>query len=430
MQGFIKQHLIESFNDNFFSKDKNEVISEYKQFIFDTLGIVDFNTNHIEKLHDLGYLPLEIKALPEKSFIPCGIPCLTIVNTHPEHAWLVNFIETLMSTTLWIGSTSATTAYQYRQILQKYADKTLEQKDHWFIDYQAHDFSMRGMTSCDSAATSGAGHLQFFKGTDTIPAIVYLKDYYGVDISKGQCGTSVFATEHSVMCAGGKENEFETYKRLITEVYPSGIVSIVSDTWDLWNVLTDILPRLKNEILARDGKVVIRPDSGDPVDIICGKVLQYEEVNVAEHKGVTELLWETFGGTVNEKGYKVLNPKIGAIYGDSITLERCEEICKRLEEKGFASNSIVFGIGSYTYQHVTRDTYGFAMKATYCEVDGESRAIFKDPITQGNANKKSAKGLLKVIKDDGQYKLVDNVSLDEEKEGELKTVFLNGQFIS
>ena len=412
-------------------------------------------------------MPLEIKALPEGSFIPCGVPCLTITNTHSNFAWLVGFIETIMSNNLWVGCTSATTAYQYRQILDKYADLSIDEKDKWFVDYQAHDFSMRGMQGLDSCAMSGAGHLQFFKGTDTIPAIAFLKEYYDKDISNGQVGTSVFATEHSVMCAGGKENERETYRRLICDVYPKGIVSIVSDTWDLWNVLTNILPNLKDEILARDGKVVIRPDSGDPVDIICG-TKDYKDVIVdlhhghamnawaqcvnidkqhlvkntfaskeeaiemcnlylrtPEEKGVIELLWETFAGYINEKGYKVLNPKIGAIYGDSITLERCEEICKRLIAKGFSTQNIVFGIGSYTYQYVTRDTYGFAMKATYAEINGEARELFKDPVTKGDVSKKSAKGLLKVVKDNETYKLIDQVLLSEEKEGELKTVFKN-----
>ncbi len=486
LQAFIKKYLIEDFNENFFKKDKQNLITEYKQFIKDTLLIEDFDTSHIEALHDLGYLPIEIKALPEGSFVPCGVPCLTITNTHSDFAWLVNYIETLMSCELWQACTSATTAYQYRQILNKYADISIDEKDKWFVDYQAHDFSMRGMGGLRSAILSGMGHLQFFKGTDTIPAILRMKEYYDVDLSTAGY-SSVFATEHSVMCAGGKENERETYRRLICDVYPKGIVSIVSDTWDLWNVLTNILPSLKEEILARDGKCVIRPDSGDPVDIICGKIKSYKsmeeyrllyenefkreveiygieykhdseevinirggyfnskrkyyfyddcefvsfddikkcEVNTPEEKGVIELLWETFGGYINEKGYKVLNPKIGAIYGDSITLERCEEICKRLIAKGFSTQNIVFGIGSYTYQYVTRDTYGFAMKATYAEINGEARELFKDPITKGDASKKSAKGLLQVYKENGAYKLKDQCSIDEEKEGELKTVFYN-----
>ena len=340
-----------------------------------------------------------------------------------------------MSCELWVACTSATTSYQYRNLLNEYADLSIEEKDKWFVDYQAHDFSMRGMQGLRSAVLSGMGHLQFFKGTDSIPAILGMKEYYDVDLSTAGY-SSVPATEHSVMCAGGKENERETYRRFICDVYPKGIVSIVSDTWDLWNVLTNILPSLKKEILARDGKVVIRPDSGNPVDIICGtSIKRKSEINkggfiqkkaeTSEEKGVIELLWETFGGYINEKGFKVLDSHIGAIYGDSITLERCEEICERLIAKGFSTQNIVFGVGSYTYQYVTRDTYGFAMKATYAEINGEAKELFKDPITTGSVIKKSAKGLLKVILEEGNYKLIDQITAEEERKGELKTVFKN-----
>lgn len=227
------------------------------------------------------------------------------------------------------------------------------------------------------------------------------------------------------MCMGTTEGEYETFKRLITEVYPKGIVSIVSDTWDLWKVLTDYLPRLREDIVSREGKVVIRPDSGDPVDIICGNPNGKTE---QEKKGVIELLWDVFGGTTNAKGFKELVPQIGAIYGDSITVARATQICERLKEKGFASTNVVLGIGSFTYQYNTRDTFGFAMKATYGEVNGEGRAIFKDPITD-DGTKKSAKGLMKIDLIDGKYHLTDNVSWEEEKQGELKEVFRDGKLL-
>ena len=224
---------------------------------------------------------------------------------------------------------------------------------------------------------------------------------------------------------GTTEGEFETFKRLITEVYPKGIVSIVSDTWDLWKVLTNYLPRLKEEIAGRDGKVVVRPDSGDPILILCGNPNGKSE---EERKGVVELLWETFGGTTNDKGYKELIPQIGAIYGDSITAERAAQICENLKRKGFASTNVVLGIGSFTYQYNTRDTFGFAMKATYGEVNGEGRAIFKDPITD-DGTKKSAKGLMKIELENGKFKLTDTVSWEEEAKGELKEVFRDGKLL-
>jgi nicotinamide phosphoribosyltransferase len=207
------------------------------------------------------------------------------------------------------------------------------------------------------------------------------------------------------MCSGSKDGEIETFKRLITGVYPKGIVSIVSDTWDLWKVCTEYLSELKDIILARDGKVVIRPDSGDPVEIICGNPNGATE---NERKGVVELLWDVFGGTETEKGYKLLDSHIG----DSITRQRATEICQRLMDKGFASQ-VVFGIGSFTYQYNTRDTFGIAMKATYIEIGDEAREIFKKPITD-DGTKISATGLLCVVKENNEYKLLDKVDWEKE----------------
>ena len=304
----------------------------------------------------------------------------------------------------------------------KYAQET-DVENSSFINWQGHDFSMRGMSGTESAILSGMGHALSFTGSDTFPILKSFQHYYNADIKKELVVGSVNATEHSVMCAGSKEDEIGTFKRLI-ETYPSGVLSVVSDTWDLWKVLTEYLPALKEEILNRDGKLVIRPDSGDPVDIICG--CDHENSVIA--KGVIELLWDVFGGTINKQGYRVLNPKIGAIYGDSITVERADQICKRLKEKGFASTNIVLGIGSFTYQYNTRDTFGFAMKATYVEVNGEGRAIYKDPITD-DGTKKSAKGLIQLQLQNGEIIMKDECTCEEEKEGLLTTVFKNGSLI-
>jgi nicotinamide phosphoribosyltransferase len=281
------------------------------------------------------------------------------------------------------------------------------------------------MAGLEAAQLSAAGHLLSFTGTDTIPTIDFLETYYNADSDKELIGGSVAATEHSVMCMGTDVGEQDTFKRLITEVYPKGIVSIVSDTWDLWKVLTEYLPQLKEEVLAREGKVVIRPDSGNPVDIICGDP---KATTLAAQKGVIELLWEIFGGTTNAKGFKELDSHIGAIYGDSITLERATQICERLKQKGFASTNVVLGIGSFTYQYNTRDTFGFAMKATYGEVEGMGREIYKDPITD-DGTKKSAKGLLQVLKENDTYILKDQISWEEEQQGALKVVYKNGKLL-
>jgi nicotinamide phosphoribosyltransferase len=423
LQYFIKKYILEDFETHFFKQPKEKVVAEYSRRINTYLGENKVGTQHIEDLHDLGYIPMVIKALPEGVSVPVRVPMFTMYNTLPEFFWLTNYFETLVSAVIWMPCTSATIAKQYRIVLDKYAAETSSATD--FVNWQGHDFSMRGMAGIEAAICSASGHLLSFTGTDTIPAISFLEQYYNANAETELIGGSVAATEHSVMCMGTIEDEIGTFKRLICDVYPKGIVSIVSDTWDLWKVLTQYLPTLKNEIINRDGKVVIRPDSGDPVDIICGNP---NGKHTAETKGVIELLWDTFGGTVNDKGYKELIPQIGAIYGDSITVDRATQICERLKQKGFASTNVVLGIGSYTYQYNTRDTFGFAMKATYGEVNGEGRAIFKDPITD-DGTKKSAKGLMKITLENGVYTLQDQATWEQEQQGELKEVLRDGKLL-
>lgn len=423
LQYFIKKYIIQDFDLHFFKQPKQDVVKKYARRINNYLGENQVGTKHIEALHDLGYIPMVFKALPEGASVPIRVPMFTMYNTKPEFFWLTNYFETVLSAVIWLPCNSATIAKQYRKILDSYAQATSSIPE--FVSWQGHDFSMRGMAGMEAAMTSAAGHLLSFTGTDTIPAIDFLEEFYHADATKELIGGSVAATEHSVMCMGTTEGEYETFKRLICEIYPKGIVSIVSDTWDLWKVLSGYLPRLKNEIINREGKVVIRPDSGDPVNIICGDL---NGRTVEEKKGVIELLWDTFGGTVNEKGYKELIPQIGAIYGDSITTDRATRICERLKQKGFASTNVVLGIGSFTYQYNTRDTFGFAMKATYGEVNREGREIFKSPVTD-DGTKKSAKGLIKIILEKNKYKMLDQVSWQEEQEGELKEVFRDGKLL-
>jgi nicotinamide phosphoribosyltransferase len=447
---FAIMHIHEIFSASFFRRNKAEVIDEIKREYSAYVG-ADYDTTHIEKLWDLGYLPIEVKSLPEGTLCPIGVPLLTIKNTHPEFFWVTNFLETLISNLLWKPITSATIARGYKKILLQWALKT-DSANKDFVNFQGHDFSMRGMDSPLAAAASGAGHLTSFLGSDTLPAIHFLRKYYYATGAGNLC-YSVPASEHSVMCAGEQEKEVDTFRYLMSQ-YPEGILSIVSDTWDLWKVCTEILTELRLEILERKGKVVIRPDSGDPISIICGDTSESRFLtshSQAIKKGVVELLWDIFGGTINEQGYKVLDPHIGVIYGDSITLERADTICRRLEEKGFASTNCVFGIGSFTYQYNTRDTYGFAMKATYVEIKGKclnineddtanpyecdnctcttSRNIQKDPVTSSGINKKSATGLLRVDNVAGNYVLRQEQTWEQEKGGELKTVYENGHFV-
>ena len=442
IQHFIKKYLLGKFQTEFFDRPWAAIDEEYKYAI-------GTDTAHIKRLHDLKYLPIEIQALPEGVRCPIQVPCMVMWNTLPDFYWLTNYLETLISCCVWQPMTSATIAAEYRKLLTKYALETTGSSD--FVQWQAHDFSMRGMSSLESAILSGMGHLTSFTGTDTIPAIYALRNSYK---GEGLIGASVPATEHSVMCMGEKDSEIETFSRLL-DLYPKGILSVVSDTWDLWKVMTEFMPDLKDKILARDGKLVIRPDSGDPCDIICGTNSYYSAANTGrvktiqedtpQGKGVIELLWDVFGGKTNVYGYKELDPHVGAIYGDSITLQRAEQICERLKAKGFASTNIVFGVGSYTYQYNTRDTMGFAMKATYGEVEEDvsrldsstgrsirGREIFKNPITD-DGTKKSAKGLICVVWDNENQRLVlkdqSTWAMVHHEINELKTVFKDGKLL-
>ena len=428
LQGALAE-ITKSFEDHFFGKEENEVVKEYEsvtQSIFATTN-PDFakkhNSDHIRQLHRLGYLPLRICAMDEGCMVPIGVPMFTIENTHPDFFWLPGYLETQLSSYIWSPMTSATIANLYKRILLEYAEKT---GDASKVFNQAGDFSMRGMSSPESAYRTAGGHLLSFGGSATVSAREYLKTYYA---AKDDVMTYTPSTEHSVMCSYG-ENELEAFKYLITEVYPTGNISIVSDTYDLWNVVDNVLPLLKDVIMNRNGKVIIRPDSGDPVNIICGEI---EANSKTAQKGIVERLYEIFGGTLNNKGFKELDNHIGVVYGDSITPDRAKNICIRLMNNGFASTNVALGIGSYTYQYVTRDTFGFALKGTAEEIDGKFKAIQKRPATDTGNFKKSQRGMVAVVEKDNDYQLIDNLNPDTIKElndtNLLTDFYINGKFV-
>jgi len=428
LQAFIQNYIMDAF-EPFFAADEDEVAKLYEAAMFRFNGPNEIGSDHIRALHRKGYLPLHFRALKEGTLAPLQVPILTVENTDPEFFWLTNYIETILSASTWFSSVSGTKSLYVRKFIEDWAERTGGNTD--FIDWQWHDFSFRGQTSSVSAAMSGMGHLLSFTGTDNIQTLEYVDYLYAGD--NGFIGGSVNATEHSVMCAGtAEENELETYRRLL-KLYPTGIISVVSDTYDLWNVLTNILPTLKSEILARDGKLVIRPDSGDPADILCGTVREFGAGVTPEEKGVIELLWDEFGGTVNAKQFKTIDSHLGAIYGDSIFMERADDIFARMAEKGFASDNIVFGAGSFFFQGgmgggTTRDSLGSAMKATWVQIAGKALNIMKDPKT--GASKKSATGRLAVQKDDtDEYFLIQKATPEQEEASELKTVWKDGKFV-
>lgn len=340
-QQAVIKYISDHFKKNFFDKPKTEIINEIKTEFSMYLGS-DYDTTHFEKLHDLGYLPIKVKSLPEGTESVIKIPILTIVNTHNDFAWVTNYLETIISNLLWQPITTATTALIYRKTALEWVNKT-DPTNIGLVDWMLHDFSMRGLTGLDAAIFSGMAHAAVFKGSDTLPVIYGARKYYN---ENNFVVGSVAASEHSQMTAQGPEGEFDVYNRLIDK-HPTGILSLVSDSFDLWNVITNYLPKLKDKIMARNGKLVIRPDSGDPVDIICGASKFRSDIHPSqpEAKGVIELLWDIFGGTINEQGYKVLDSHIGCIQGEAVDPQTQVEIYKRLADKGFASTNIFIGIG-------------------------------------------------------------------------------------
>jgi nicotinamide phosphoribosyltransferase len=493
--GFVKEFLIDTFNDEFFQTAKAVAVRKYKRRMDTALGLNKVLMTQLEKLHDLGYLPLEIRSLPEGERINMKVPPVLFINTHAGFPWVSTYFETLFSCESWKPATVATIAFEFRKLLTYFARLTGSPEE--FVSWQGHDFSMRGMSGVHDAARCGAGHLLSFFGTDTIPAIDYLEDRYGANSDVELVGGSVPATEHSVMTlrillitqrlqrdpANAKLSvkelramaELEVIRELITDLFPSGIISIVADSFDFWNVISVIAPTLKEIIMSRtpdelgNAKVVFRPDSGDPVKILCGAALEinalthsavsaaldkgYDHVTVGgkyyaveyadrghvetiwtevpatpELKGAVESLWDTFGGTITDKGFKLLDSHVGLIYGDGINMKRAMQILSRLAAKGFASGCVVLGIGSFTYQMISRDSFGFALKAIYAEVAGEAVEIYKDPATD-DGTKKSAKGMLRVEKEGDDYVLYEQQTREEFDRGAHVAIFRDSRLL-
>lgn len=467
----LQYMLIDNWNNTFFNREKDVVIKKYKRMMDRALGLNKVPTWKLEALHDLGYLPIRVKSLPEGSRVDLRVPLWTAVSTMEEHAWIEQYLETQISSESWLPLTSATTAFEFRRLFEQYA--ILTGADREFVKFQGHDFSMRGMETM-AATISGAAHLTVFRGTDTITAIDFLETYYP-DPADPFIGGSVPATEHAVSSSNiieiaaalEKHGEWNGWskqslnprqsdsffgrgdrsadqawvdacpilemaetaylKYMLTEGQPEGIFSYVADTYDFFAVVTRISAHLKSEILARNGKVVFRPDSGDPVKIMIGD--PDAQFASPEWWGAIRCLYKIFDGPINQEGFHELDSHVGTIYGDSISLVRAEQILKGLFDMGFASTVWVAGIGSYTYQYVTRDTFGTAIKATHAVVAGEDHELFKDPKTDSGL-KKSARGFLRVEKENGHYVLYDRQTREQEAQGELKVVFENSKLIN
>lgn len=404
--------------ENGVSSEDAEEFFEYFEMILGKAPSADIKSK-ISGLVELGYIPLEIKAVPEGTVLANKNILASITNTHPDFHWVVGFFESLLLK-VWNTTTVATGSFQYKKLVTKMARETSDSE--FLVPFLIHDFGYRGVSSEGTAELSGAAHLVNFCGSDTITAIKFMKENYA---ATGLIGASVPASEHSIHCSFGPtlKNEIEYITRQM-ELSPTGIMSVVSDAYDYWRMLTVSIPAVKDLILAREGKYVVRPDSGDPMKILCGD--PSAPVGSPEFLGTFRILDSEFGSTINSKGYKELNPKIGVIYGDGMYYARFEAILIKLKEMGYASTNLVAGIGGLLLQQHNRDDMGFAIKATFAVINGQEIELFKDPAT--DPGKRSHKGLMVLLKkSDGTYETVDGVCPEVEKTGELAQVFYNGK---
>lgn len=394
--------LMEYFNGVVVTQEK---IDEAEQNTIEEFGHPYFNKvgwEYILNEHG-GKLPLLIKAVPEGLIVPSRNVLMTIENTDPNAYWLTNYVETIMLQ-VWNGITVATNSHKLRELIDKYARIS----GTHVTPYHIHDFGFRGVSSLQSAGIAGSAHLVNFMGTDTRIARRYAKAFYN---AKADVSGSVKATEHSVVTMYGRENELSAYEAIIDSTPDDAIVSIVSDSYNHWNALENYFGKaLKDKILARAGKVVVRPDSGNPIDVSDRTLQQLEK---------------SFGVTTNELGYKKLNPHVGMIYGDRITYAVIKDVLDRVVvRRKYSTDNIIFGMGKELEQAVNRDTYKFAFKASAGKVDGEWRDVYKKPITDVTKVSKAGRMKLIIDSDSGNYK---TVSIDADGDDIMKVVFENGK---
>mmetsp|Transcript_2844 Transcript_2844/g.8596 ORF Transcript_2844/g.8596 Transcript_2844/m.8596 type:complete len:483 (-) Transcript_2844:41-1489(-) len=332
---------------------------------------------HILNKHG-GKLPLKIKAVPEGTVVPTKNVLMTVENTDPECFWLTNYVETLL-VQVWHPMTVCTHSREQKKVIAKYLDVT---GDPGGLGFKLHDFGFRGVSSVESAGTGAAAHLVNFMGTDTVAGLVVAKDYYGDEMA----GFSIPASEHSTITAWGQAGEVNAMRNML-EQYPTGLVACVSDSFDVYKACSELWGgELKDAVLARDGTLVVRPDSGDPAttSLKCLK-----------------LLGAKFGAKTNDKGYKVLDDHVRVIWGDGIDLESLCTILATLKAHGWSADNIAFGSGGGLLQKLNRDTQKCAFKCSAITIDGEERVVFKDPVT--DRGKVSKKGRLALVKERGVF---------------------------
>lgn len=441
---YALMHMVEQWDQNFFQKDKAKVIKRFSRRVKNSIG-AEYGKGMIEslgKLHDLGYMPIEVRAIEEGNWVNMGIPLFVVSNTLEEFYWLVNYLETYLSAMIWPMSNAAMVSSQYRKTAEKWAKRT-GAPDFW-IDIACHCFAARGHRGIEDSTISGMGHMLFSAGTDTGWAIDYIEDYYGGDSDKELIGCSVNAFEHATATQRiayyrnvlGLENaERESVRDLLTKTYPIGILSYVADSEDYFRFISTDMADLKEEIEARQPdanglcKFVVRPDSSPktPYEVIVG---DDESDCPLQRKGTLEILWETFGGTLNDQGLRVLNPKVGIIYGEAIDGEMQDKIYHGMVKRGWCVSNVLMGVGSWGFlKNASRDSYSIAIKGTHSIVDDLDVSMQKNPKTALDS-KKSACGRLRVELVDGSYVLHQNQTQEEFETGELKLAFRNGKVVN
>ena len=360
---------------------------------------------HIVNVHR-GRLPVVIRAVPEGTTVPTGNVLMTIENTDPACPWLPNYLETILSQ-VWYPSTVATQSREMRRVILTALEKT---GDPAGIDFKLHDFGYRGSTSIESAGIGGAAHLVNFMGTDNLAAIDVAREYYGEPMA----GFSIPAAEHSTITSWGKDHEKEAFENML-DAFPTGLVAVVSDSYDIFAACKHIWGEaLKEKVLARDGLLVVRPDSGYPPEVVTE---------------VLSLLGTAFGGSVNAKGYKVLNPKVRVIQGDGIDYEMLGNVLAAVADAGWSADNLAFGSGGGLLQKVNRDTQKFAFKCSAVQVNGIWRDVSKNPIT--DPGKRSKAGRLALVYMNGSHRSSYTTMREEEAAesgnyNELAVVFKNG----
>jgi nicotinamide phosphoribosyltransferase len=366
----LQYHLIEYLSGKPVNLD---YINEAQSYYDKHLGPGIFNRAgwlYILEKHG-GRLPVSIKAVPEGTPVPCGNVLMTIENTDPACYWLTNYLETLL-VQVWYPTTVATLSREMKRVI---LDSLRRTGDPAGVDYKLHDFGFRGVSSVESAGIGGLAHLVNFKGTDTVAALYFGREYYACDMA----GVSIPAAEHSTITSWGRSRETDAYENMLTQ-YPEGFVAVVSDSYDIYNACREWGSKLRAKVMGRNGTLVVRPDSGDPSEVV---------------PNVLDILGEGFGYVKNEKGFKVLDPHVRVIQGDGINYEEVQKILGATTDRGWSTDNLAFGMGGALLQKLNRDTLKFAFKCSSAVVGGDRVEVYKRPV--GASWKASKRGRLKLV---------------------------------